>query len=124
MMTMAQNILENPERLPEALRRVIRDRCRGDKKVVEAVFMSLLLEALQVDTAFFASATYPRNHFLKKRISELRATLHGTFGDGPIAHNNVNCGTLNPACTEAITTKVCFRVTNELSSDLGGNLLE
>jgi hypothetical protein len=49
IMKLVQKLLEEPGQLPAALQQTIRDRCGMDKKAVEAVFLSLLLEALQGD---------------------------------------------------------------------------
>lgn len=49
IMTRVQNLLEGGADLPAALKEVIRSRCGGDKKALDAIFISLLLEALQGD---------------------------------------------------------------------------
>ena len=43
-------LLEEDKNLPKELKVVTKSRCGGDKKALDAVFISLLLEALQGDS--------------------------------------------------------------------------
>lgn len=49
IMRRVQNLLEVRKDLPAALKAVIKSRCGGDKKAPDAIFISMLLEALQGD---------------------------------------------------------------------------
>ena len=45
-----RKFLEEDKELPADLKQVIKSRCGGDKKALDAILISLLLEALQGDT--------------------------------------------------------------------------
>lgn len=75
IMTMVQRLLEEPDQLPKALEQVIKDRCGGKKRALDALFISLLLEGLQGDT----KAT---QELLNRGYGKVADRLEG--GDNPI----------------------------------------
>lgn len=79
IMTRVQRLLEGDADLPKALKEVIAARCGDDKKALDAIFISLLLEALQGD----AKAA---KELLDRGYGKVADKLEGGDPDKPIHH--------------------------------------
>jgi hypothetical protein len=81
IMRLVQSLLEDNDNLPAALRKVIEERCGMGRRAIEAVFLSLLLEALQGDTK-------AASELLNRGYGKVADKIEGGDPDNPVQVDN------------------------------------